>query len=195
VKLPQAWATALADQRAVEESMVAEPIVTAISQPEASLQAAFVAQLRSDLTAREVPFVLIESFGLDVAVFATPNGLDRNVFFELKAFVGQRAGAVGFGNQKGLGPQVDLLYDSVAGSHHEPDVLRRLDRNIRWLLVDGTRPIGTERYALFTSEQAQVAAMGGVRPGKQNNLRIKSFVHWHSWEDACRLCVDFVVGS
>ena len=175
--------------------MVAEPEMAGMNRPEASLQQAFVAQLRGGLRDRGVPYVLIESFGLDVAIFATPNGQDRTVFFELKAFVGQRAGGVGFGNQKGFGPQVELLFDQIAGTHREPDVLRRLDRNVRWLLADGTRPSGSERYAIFTSEQAQAAAMGGVRTGKQNNLRIKSFDHWHSWDEACKICLDFVIGG
>lgn len=175
--------------------MVVEPVVTAGNQPEACLQKAFVAQLRSELTARSVPFVLIESFGLDVAVFASTNtnGQGRAVFFELKAFVGQRVGAVGFGNQKGCGSQVDLLFDPIRAVPREPNVLRRLDRNIRWLLVDGTRPIGSKRYAVFTLEKALAYAMGGVHPGKQNNLRIKSIDRWYSWEDACRICANFVV--
>lgn len=172
--------------------MVDEPDIAVLKHPEACLQRAFVAQICAGLRDRGVPFVLIESFGLDVAVFATPNGHDRAAFFELKAFVGQRAGGVGFGNRKGFGPQVDLLFDQIAGTHREPDGLRRLDRNIRWLLADGTRPPGSARYAIFTSEQAQAAAVGGVRTGKQNNLRIKSFDHWHSWAEACKICLDFV---
>ena len=87
------------------------------------------------------------------------------------------------------------LFDQIAGTHREPHVLRLLDRNVRWLLADGTRPSGSERYAIFTSEQAQAAAMGGVRTGKQNNLRIKSFDHWHSWDEACKICLDFVIGG
>ena len=53
----------------------------------------------------------------------------------------------------------------------------------------------TMRFMVPKSEQAQAAAMGGVRTGKQNNLRIKSFDHWHSWDEACKICLDFVIGG
>ncbi|MFC2028869.1 hypothetical protein ACFLTX_02970 [Chloroflexota bacterium] len=41
-----------------------------------------------------------------------------------------------------------------------------------WLLGFGDQPKGNPRYSLFSSIQAKQAAMGIVKVGKQNNLRV-----------------------
>lgn len=102
------------------------------------------------------------------------NGHFTAHFFELKAFVGSRQGG-GFGNQKGEGSQVDLL---LLGNSQ----LSLANQFIRWLLVDGTRPKESSRFAIFDNNEAKNAAMGDVRRGKQNNLRVndlmKSAITW-----------------
>lgn len=77
---------------------------------------------------------------------------------------------MGFGNRRGEGVQVDLLL-------HSQNELSIVDSNVLWVLGfgDGDHPIGTPRYALFSSIQAKQAEMGSVARGKQNNLRINDF--------------------
>jgi len=97
------------------------------------------------------------------------------IHLELKVHVGQRHGGVGFGNQKGIGPQIDLLFDEAFSLPRSPDALKLLDRSVRWILADWLKPIDSPRYALFSCGEAQRAAMNGVAPGKQNNLRVRDF--------------------
>src|SRR5579859_1349998 len=136
--------------------------------PEERFQSAIVAVMRDVLNASGQKFVLLEGFGLDIAIFiATPYGSIAR-FIEVKAFGAQRMGGVGFGNGRGVGAQVDLLLT------HD-NCLSLLDPIVRWTYVDATREIGSKRYCLFTCEKAKVGAMGGVARGKQNNLRISAF--------------------
>ncbi|MEA4836091.1 MAG: hypothetical protein VB133_13280 [Anaeromusa sp.] len=83
----------------------------------------------------------------------------KAIFFELKAFVGSRAGGVVFGNSKGKGTQVDILLMAEAQ-------IKVLDECVFWILVDGTKPVGEKRYVLFTSTEAKRVAMNGVQAGK-----------------------------
>jgi len=77
--------------------------------PEERFQSAIVAVMRDVLNASGQKFVLLEGFGLDIAIFiATPYGSIAR-FIEVKAFGAQRMGGVGFGNGRGVGIQVDLL--------------------------------------------------------------------------------------
>jgi hypothetical protein len=118
---------------------------------------------REEVAPEPGSYLLLENFGLDIALLIGDNKQTRTRFLELKAFVGSRAGGVGFGNGRGRGAQVDLLL--------QPDTqLEIANGAIRWLLVDWTRPPGTRRYVVFTSMQAKRAAMGQVARGKQNNL-------------------------
>lgn len=123
-----------------------------------------------------IVYFILEKFGLDLAVFmkwSDKRSLIR--FFELKAFVGSRQGGVGFGNQRGEGSQVDLL-------QLDDQQLTLADQFIRWILVDGTKPKGTDRFAIFDNKQAKNAAMSGVSRGKQNNLRINELMkHAITW--------------
>jgi hypothetical protein len=116
--------------------------------------------------------VVIRGYGLDLAIFSETGCF----FFEVKAF-NLSHGRCGFGNQKGEGNQIRLLFDADQGRPRQPPELALFDRCIRWILGDRSKPRGAARYAFFTCHQAQVAAAGGVRPGKQNNLRITGLPH------------------
>jgi hypothetical protein len=155
--------------------ITAEPNILQGQNPEASLQTAIVAEVRQILDQAGITYILIERFGLDIGVFIRKGGIDYARFIELKAFVGSRMGGVGFGNNRGEGPQVDLLLNS-------PSDLAILDSSVLWILGFGNRPLGSPRYSLFTSVQAKKASMGVVNRGKQNNLRINdlmnSLVRW-----------------
>jgi len=141
----------------------AEPTVIA---PESAFEAAVIAAVHSILTEAERCYLLVPRFGLDFAVFVeSPGGVNVRLV-EAKVYMAQRQGGVGFGNQQGLGPQVDILSCADA-----PAPL--LGPTVRWILADSTLPHGTARYACFDCATAKAAAMGGVSKGKQNNLRLQ----------------------
>lgn len=141
-----------------------EPRVVA---PEAEFERTLCAVARSILSEHGVRFVAIPKFGLDIAFFIwSASGLTPK-FIEFKCFAGGRAGGVGFGNGQGKGPQVELLKNSL------PD-LELLSSTIGWVLVDALLPPGEKRYAFFDCVSAKNGAMGEVKEGKQNNLRISS---------------------
>ena len=148
--------------------ITSEPDIIQSQNPEAGLHNAVVAEVRHILTQEGIAFILIEKFGLDVGVFIHNDGKDYVRFIEIKAFVGSRAGGVGFGNTSGECPQVDLLL-------HSPSELSIVDSSMLWLLGLGNRPKGSPRYSVFTSIQAKKAAMGIVQRGKQNNFRVNDF--------------------
>lgn len=139
---------------------VAEP---AVVYPERKFQEALVMVIRDVLTASGREFMVLERFGLDIAVFVAnaPQSVVR--LFEVKAFGAQRMGGVGFGDKRGQGAQIDLLLCSN---------LPLLDGTVRWVYADATKPAGSPRYALFTCAKAKASAMGSaIAHGKQNNLR------------------------
>lgn len=132
---------------------------------EAKFQSAIVAAIKHILNRAGHKFVLLESFGLDIAVFDTHTDSAR--FIEVKVFKNQRNGSVGFGNRYGQGPQVDLLMQ-------QDELLKSLDQAIRWVYADATQPRGSRRYCLFNCGEAKQAAMGEVERGKQNNLKVSA---------------------
>ena len=150
---------------------------TPLLYPEAEFQKVLVALIQDILREQARQFILVEKFGLDVAVSldTAPSGCVR--LFEVKAFGGQRMGGVGFGNGRGIGPQVDLILAT------EPE-LRLLDSSVRWAYADALQAPCTSRYALLTCATVKSAAMGSsVARGKQNNLRISAFrQHLVAWE-------------
>jgi len=154
---------------------IPEPDIETGLRPEETFQAAIkegvrlaLDQLISNGTLGQ--YFILEKFGLDIAVFL--RWQDNSVsakFLEMKAFVGSRQGGVGFGNGKGEGPQVELLL-------LDSGKLGVADRFVRWVLVDGTKEKGIERYTIFDSNQARRSAMGQVTKGKQNNLRVQELM-------------------
>lgn len=119
--------------------------------------------------------IVLRGFGLDLAVFATKTGIPPRVcFFEVKAFA-EDHGRCGFGNGRGEGNQIRLLFDEKAGSPREQAQLGVFDQAVRWIVGNRSEPVGSSRFLFLTSTQVQDCAMGGVKPGKQNNLRLNMF--------------------
>lgn len=152
---------------------VSEPVV---AYPEAEFQKTIVSVIEDSLTLEKRQFVILERFGLDVAVFiGTVRAASAVRLLEVKAFGAQRMGGVGFGDRRGLGAQVDLLLS-------QEDSLHLFDSIVRWAYADATQQPGTPRYGLFTCGLAKKAAMRSVSRGKQNNLRVAalrpSLVGW-----------------
>ncbi len=149
-----------------------EPVVVT---PESTFEAAVLEAVRGFVRQKGYRCLVIPRFGLDVALFLENAGRASVRFLETKVYAAGRQGGVGFGTPKGEGPQVELLLC--------PDRdLELLDNAVRWVLADATRPAGAARYALFDCRRAKAAAMGEVRKGKQNNLRLSAlqdcFVTW-----------------
>jgi hypothetical protein len=168
-------------------AMTVEPEIVQGEQPEDTLQKAIVMEIRSLLDRAACRYVLLENFGLDIAVFIQDRNQQHTYFLELKAFVGSRGGGVGFGNRSGQGLQVDLLLCSE-------QELQVVDSCIRWVLVDGTRQWGTKRYAMFTCIEARQAVMGRVARGKQNNLKVNAFAdRLLSWDQLSATLGEFLL--
>lgn len=151
-----------------------EPDIVQGSEPEETLRKSIIEEIEKILEQKKlsqplIEYFLLQNFGLDVAVFVTWINRSTVRFLELKAFVAQRQGGVGFGNQQGKGSQVDLL---LLGKSQ----LNLADQFIRWIVVDGTKPKGSTRFAILNNNQAQNAAMGGVRREKQNNFRLNTLM-------------------
>jgi hypothetical protein len=151
---------------------IAEPTVVA---PESVFEAAVLDAVKTLVARRGCKCLVVPRFGLDLALFLEGDGRTYARFLEAKVYAAGRPGGVGFGSPKGEGPQVELLLCP------EPD-LGLLDSDIRWILADATRREGSARYAMFDCRRAKAAAMGEVRKGKQNNLRLSAldncFVTW-----------------
>lgn len=148
-----------------------EPDIVRGHNPEETLQRAIKEEICKMLDKKKTEgtlttYFVLERFGLDltVAMKRSDNRCSSRLL-ELKAFVASRQGGVGIGNQSGEGSQIDLLL-------LDADQLNVCDEFIRWLLIDGTRPRTTARFAFFGMKAAKNAAMGTVRKGKQNNLRV-----------------------
>jgi len=94
--------------------------------PESVFQSALVRVLEE--ISGDWSTVLVQSFGLDVAMFLNGPGGGKVRFLEFKSFGGQRMGGVGFSNQRGEGPQVDLLLNEQQG-------IALLDSFVRWVFA------------------------------------------------------------
>ena len=154
-----------------------------IVYPEKEFEEAVVQEIKSLLAGEE--HVLMRSFGLDVALFLKG---DRQRLLEFKSFGGQRMGGVGFGNKAGEGPQVDLLLQ------HE-SFLPLLDKGIRWVFANALLPRGEVRFALLTTTEARLAAMGTINRSKQNNFNIgRAFSSPLTWDALSAHLARFLVG-
>lgn len=139
--------------------------------------------------------VVLPGFGLDIAVFGQKDGTPIVRFFEVKAF-SLHHGRCGIGNQRGEGNQIRLLFDDTTDAPRSPDQLKAVERSIRWILGDRSKTHGTARFAFFTCEKAQAAAAGGVRTGKQNNLRVSDFSGlWLTWPELLKEIELFLYGQ
>jgi hypothetical protein len=139
-------------------------------------------------------FVVLRGFGLDVAVFLKRDGHSACRFLEIKAF-SEHHGRCGFGNQRGEGNQIHLLWDEVGQEPRRSESLNVFDPSIRWIIGNRSKPLGSSRFVIFTCEQAHAAAANGVKPRKQNNFRMSAFAsNWITWPDLVRCITDFLVG-
>jgi hypothetical protein len=152
--------------------MISEPVVVA---PESTFESAVLDAVRDLVSESGCSCLVVPRFGLDLAFFLGNDDHTYARFLEAKVYAAGRPGGVGFGTPKGEGPQVELLLCPERQLH-------LIDKTVRWVLADATRTPGTERYAFFDCRRAKAAAMGEVRKGKQNNLRMSAlqdcFMTW-----------------
>lgn len=157
--------------------MIAEPDF----QTEKELEHALASAIQDMLLETGVDAIVLRGFGLDLAVFTKMAGASSAYFFEIKAF-SEHHGRCGFGNQRGEGNQMRLLFDEIKQEPRDQSQLGILDTVVRWVRGNRSKPVGSPRFVLFTCAQAQNAAMNGVRPSKQNNLRLSAFQEqWMTW--------------
>lgn len=158
--------------------------------PEAEFQKAVVTVVKAALTEGDRKFVLLERFGLDVAIFMEISQRSTAIrFLEVKSFGAQRMGGIGFGNGKGVGPQVDLIIS-------REESLPLFEDSVRWAFADSRLAPGSSRYALFTCTAAKRAAMGTVLRGKQNNLRVSALRPFMvGWTEFCRYVSGFLLAT
>jgi hypothetical protein len=151
--------------------------------PESEFQGALVGLIRLNIR-DDSSFLVVPSFGLDLAVFDFRLAGPRISFIEVKSFAGQRQGGLPFGAGKGLGPQVYML-----GRDRAP----LFSRLVRWAFADGTLPVGTARYCLLDCDIASNAAMGGALVGKCNNFRVAALrEHFVVWSIFCNALLSFL---
>jgi len=168
-----------------------EPKIVQGSRLEDSLQEAIIEEAKKILEQKKSSHSLVECamlsrFGLDIAFFIHQHDRPGIRFLELKAYTGSRPRGVGFGNSKGEGTEVDLLL-------LEDSQLNLADQFIGWILVDGTKPIGSKRFVIFNNNEAKNSAMGGVERGKQSNLRVSTLMpNAISWDDLSKELESFL---
>src|SRR3990172_2723411 len=157
--------------------------------PEERFEATLTELAQFVLEKARARYTLVPKFGLDIAVFLIGSAGPNVRFIEAKSYGGQRMGGVGFGNGKGVGPQIDVLLCSE-------EQLAAFDAHVRWALVDATRPVAAARYAFFSCSCAKAAAMGGVARGKQNNLKLSALgPEFVDWAPFCTVFRTFLLGS
>jgi len=162
-----------------------EPQIARGDKPEDSLQQAIIEEAKEILGQIKashsiVEYIILPKFGLDIAFFIRWHDCSSIRFLELRAYTGSRPGGIGFGNGKGEGTEVDLL-------RLDDSQINLADEFIRWILVDGTKPIGSKRFAIFNNSEAKNSAMGSVERGKQNNLRVSTLMpNAITWDDLSR---------
>jgi hypothetical protein len=170
-----------------QHEMGAREAMMALKEPnyssERELEDAVGEAIKEMLNQRDLHSIVLRGFGLDLAVFFSENGTASARFFEVKSFAGHH-GRCGFGNQRGEGNQIRLLYNQALGHPRSHSELRLFNDTIRWVLGNQSMPYGSARFALFTCEEAQLAAANGVKPGKQNNFRLSFFDStWVRWPE------------
>lgn len=156
-------------------------IIMQKSKPEEIFQTALTEEIKMIMEKKKkenevLDYFMLKGYGLDIAVFVKRNNGSNIYFIEVKAFVGSRPNGVGFGNQKGEGSQIDLLL-------LEDNLLSLANDFARWVLVDGTKSKGQNRYVFFDCKEAKKVTMNGVRRGKQNNFNVnvlmREAINWY----------------
>ena len=130
-------------------------------------------------------YYVFRELGFDIAVFIVRASLPTVKFLELKVYHGQRRGGVGFGNQQGEGPQVDVLL------HDE--YLTFFNKFLRWIILDLTLP-DNRRYMFIDNIIAKESTMGKVERDKQNNFNINKLrTHAITWQELIRRVLEFMI--
>ena len=130
-------------------------------------------------------YYIFRELGFDIAVFLDKGGSPKVKFFELKLYKGQRAGGVGFGNQRGEGPQVEVLLN-------DKETLAFFNKFLRWIVCDALA-MGERRYVFIDNIIAKECAMGEVRRGKQNNFNINKLrKHAITWGELIQKIREFL---
>ena len=154
--------------------MLQEPDFTKNQSLEKQFQTALIIEIDRILKDRLsndflIDFFIIENFGVDIAVFLNFKDFNYIRFFELKAYKGARPDGVGFGNQRGQGVQVDLLQLDFPQ-------LNFADTFVKWILINATKPKGSDRFVVFSNTEAAAAAMGQIKRNKQNNFKVSQLM-------------------
>ena len=98
---------------------------------------------------------------------------------------GQRAGGIGFGNQRGEGPQVEVLMNDEEG-------LRFFNKFLRWIVYDALAG-SDRRYMFIDNLAAKNCAIGEVRKGKQNNFNINKLRKYAiTWNELIQKLEEFL---
>lgn len=162
-------------------------------QTEKELENAIAAAVEDALGRNSIRAVVLRGFGLDLAIFTEKAGAARACFFEIKAFAAHH-GRCGFGNERGEGNQIRLLFDEATQAPRDALQVKIFDPTVRWILGNRSQPVNSKRFLFFTCKQAQDAASNGVKPGKQNNLRLSAFDHlWIAWPELIERIETFVL--
>jgi len=174
-------------------TLTPEPDIRKYHNPEKALQKAVREEIERILKKMKserilIDYFILECFGLDLCVFMKrSDGQSTMRLFELKSFVGSRQRGVGIGNQQGKGAQIDLLMLPNKN-------MNLCDEFVRWILADGTRPKGTNRYGFFGMDMAKNATIGTVERGKQNNLRVRDLIKQAlTWNDLAKRLEEFLL--
>jgi hypothetical protein len=89
-----------------------------------------------------------------------------------------------------------LLFDEESQVPRGQAQIEMLGATVRWVLGNRSQPVGSARYLFFTCMQAQQAALGGVRPGKQNNLNLSRFkAEWITWPELIEGIMAFIING
>lgn len=60
--------------------------------------------------------------------------------------------------------------------------------------MDGTKPKGSSRFVIFDNQEAKNAAMGNVKQGKQNNLRVNDLIkNAITWAQLIERIIIFII--
>ncbi len=164
-----------------------EPELRSGLDAEEVLRRAVIAEIHTMLTQAHIRYILLESFGLDVAVFAQCDDNSYARFIEVKAFIGGRPGGLRAGSHRDASSQVNRLL-------RDPVNLPIIDSFVRWILGVGTEPIGAPRYAFFTSVQARGAVIVSMERDNEDNLRVSTFQNnLVTWEELLAQLKEFLL--
>src|SRR3989338_5754468 len=131
-----------------------EPTIRKGGEPEKTFHKAIKNEIeeilnKSKLNGKIILYFILENFGLDLCVCTKCVTGDFSIkFIEIKAFVESRKNAVGFGDSRGDGSQVDLLC-------LEDTKLNLANSFIRWVMVDAHQQQNNlQTYAIFDNAVA-----------------------------------------